>query len=485
MICIGVSRLAAIRRILAPWSVSVPPTTRCQRLAVSLLLLFIVAACSGEPKTSQQVAAVQQAVAVKAADTASIGFPSFADNAGPPPGWTGPVFQLSQAFPQTLPTDDSLPFMQIDFRTNTVAYLQAVKAYILAGNINRGNDSAGNSLDWHTQSNPVRPWYNMPWRTTGTSGREFVHGLTREFPAAPHSLDTAQKNYYDTYARAIYNPVAGFTVGQVWPSATQGPDVAKASFSPGAVVAKILFTTADTTDVPEASGGMQWQANIYPNSKCKSDTIPGCQRVVKSVRLFQMDFAIKDPRAPITQWVFGTFVYDRNAPGTSIYDKMVPLGLMFGNDPEVTASTQQPVISESKILAVSMFEHLGCHKRLSGPVDNPKSSCMSCHMTAQHPSVPSVPVVDSVTACDSPKNAAFWRDLAPGTPFLPVVNGVKAVALDFSMEMTSAVQNYFVSTHPTAATPKLSAAMARPRDTSFYDVVRQQNQIAGKGAKPK
>ena len=451
--------------------------TRCRPIVASsaaVLLLGTGACRSDASRAGSDASRPSQAVAL-AGDAATYGWPSYSPAAGPPAGWTGPVFQISQAFPKTQPPPDSLPFLQVDFRKNPTQYLRLVQAYIYAGNINRGTDSAGQSLDWVTQTNPVRTWYNMPWRTAGNTGREFVHGLTREFPAAAHSLDPAQDSSHDTYARAIYNPTAGYTLGQVWPNPNGAPVLSKASFLPGAVIAKLLFTTADSTDVPETQGAYTWQANVYTTPGC--DTI-GCPRGIRPVRLFQMDFAIKDVRAPITQWVFGTFVYDKNAPGTSVWDKMVPLGLMFGNDPELTSTTVNGVVHESRILPVSMYEHLGCHKRLTGPLDNPKSSCMSCHMASQHPAVSSIPAVNDTTACDAKQNAAFWRDLPPGQPFTPTVDGQSAVSLDFSMEMTSAVQNYYTSEQPAPGQLKARAMVAIRRDTSFFDVVRLVRQEA-------
>ena len=74
-----------------------------------------------------------------------------------------------------------------------------------------------------------------------------------------------------------------------------------------------------------------------------------------SVRLIQMDIAARDERAPIG-WIFGTFMYDgtgvrvrtRDHPvGSPLiddqdqqyrsrWDGLIPVGLMWGNDPELT-----------------------------------------------------------------------------------------------------------------------------------------------------
>lgn len=395
--------------------------------AMGMLLLLGAGACA-RTGTDQAIAG------------AATGFPSFEPNHGPPPGWTGPVFQLSQNYPTAIPTGDSLPWLKYDFRTDPKGYLMAIRAYAYAGNINRGNDSAGNSLDWHTQTNPVRVWYNMPWRHYGTNGREFIHGLTMEFNSKPHYLDPNQSDTAHTWARGMYNPTAAYTLGQVWPNPNGPSDSSKATFLEGALIIKLLFTTADSTQVPEVKGAYTWDADIYTGATCDS-----CARAVQPVRLIQMDVAVKDSRAPKTAWVFGTFVYDWDEPGATVWDKMVPLGLMWGNDPEVNSSMTNPVLKESNIfkdVTVRLPEHLGCNGRLSGPLDNPVSSCMSCHMGAQAPQSHGFPVVTDSIKCDSPQNARFWQDL-PGSEAFDTTAGVKA--LDYSMEMASSIQNYLLA----------------------------------------
>ena len=39
-----------------------------------------------------------------------------------------------------------------------------------------------------------------------------------------------------------------------------------------------------------------------------------------------------------TGWVFSTLVYDSNASGNSVWDRMVPLGAIWGNDPNVNSA---------------------------------------------------------------------------------------------------------------------------------------------------
>jgi hypothetical protein len=93
-------------------------------------------------------------------------------------------------------------------------------------------------------------------------------------------------------------------------------------------------------------------------------------------------------------WVFGTYNYNAAAPGARPWDRMVPIGLMWGNDPTLTPQRfrngQRP--AQSKTIQANVMANqttdwrgLGWGERLNGPIDNPASSCLSCHMTAQWP----------------------------------------------------------------------------------------------------
>jgi len=404
---------------------------RLQGLSLAVLCVGLFG-CGGEDGT------------LAVMSTTPEGWEPYPPSAGPPPGWTGPVFELSVDFPSELPAE-SPPFLSIDFFNDREAYWQAVREYIYEGNIDRGVDSAGHSLDWHTQTNPVRTWYNMPWRAWGPNAREFVNGLTREFPASPGNLDPNQRHTAYTWARALYNPPAGYTVGQVWDNPAGPPDLDAASFPEGAMVAKLLFTTADTGDVPWVKDAYTWQANTYLDpASCDS---LGCPRQLRDVHLYQIDFAIKDSRASETEWVFGTFVHDPTLPGEGFsWEKMVPLGYMWGNDPELNASNPSATPQESVIYDnTDIYEHLGCRARLVGPLDNPGSSCIGCHMNAQYPAKTS-PVPPK--PCDQVANDRWWQNLMSGEVLWPgdSVDGVAPRSLDYSMEMRTAVENYHMAT---------------------------------------
>jgi len=108
---------------------------------------------------------------------------------------------------------------------------------------------------------------------------------------------------------------------------------------------------------------------------------------------------VKDSKSsPKTGWVFMTLVYDGSMPG-DVWDKMVPLGVQWGNDPQATRE-DMPLVENWNNPAAPLYstQTLGWGGRLSGPNDGarndiavdgkvyrnaPNSSCMSCHSTSQ------------------------------------------------------------------------------------------------------
>jgi len=311
----------------------------------------------------------------------------------PPAGWTGPVFAMSQAYPTTKPTAQPMPWKTFDFRTNPTGYLNAVLQYCLEGNV---------EVDWRGQDNAVRKWYHAPWLHRGTKGREFVHGMTRERSARVRRLHPSQSTQLGAYAVGMYNPLGGYTIGRVWEDPDQ-PDPSKAIFPEGSVAVKLLFV-----EVPEKREGnsgipaSQQLDNLVPYLKNSFEwdgfvsadgNFPTSARKLGRVRLIQIDVAVKDSRAATTSgWVFGTFNYNAAAPGTTPWARMVPVGLMWGNDPLLTPARYRTGSrpTQSKTIAANVMANkatdwkgLGWGERLNGPIDNPASACLSCHMTAQ------------------------------------------------------------------------------------------------------
>ena len=170
----------------------------------------------------------------------------------PPPGWSGPVFRLSQQYPQSLPAAGSQPWKQLSFKTQPNEYLRAVLNYGLEGN---------KEIDFVSQNNPVRIWYHAPWMHATDAGREFIHGLTRERPSRPQELHPDQSGTWQNWAVSVYNPRGGFTIGRVWKN-PNSPDPSVAKFPTGTVALKLIFTEAPVSQVPYLAGSVEWEADI-------------------------------------------------------------------------------------------------------------------------------------------------------------------------------------------------------------------------------
>jgi hypothetical protein len=336
----------------------------------------------------------------------------------PPPNWTGKVFKLSQTYPTTRPSKEA-PWEAFDFRTQPEEYIRTVFKYALEGNV---------EADWDVQSNQVRKWYHAPWLHAGPKGREFVRGMTSERTSQPHELHPQQSSPFQTWAVGAYNPRGGYTIGRVW-NAAVGPDVSKAKFLSGSVAVKLLFTTATVSQVPYLQGALEWQADINRNPSN-----------LATLRLLQIDLAVRDTRnSSRTGWVFGTYVYNGNAPGNTPWEKMVPVGLMWGNDPTVTAGdvtngTKQIRETWLNPNARSVMQHYGWADRLNGPVDNKSSSCLSCHSTAQKPAISLSNALPSGTESERLK---WFRNIKSGQPF-----DTGARSLDYSLQLSLGLQNF-------------------------------------------
>lgn len=171
-------------------------------------------------------------------------------------------------------------------------------------------------------------------------------------------------------------------IGKMW--ANHGaPNADLAQMPEGTVGAKLLFTTAPVSEVPFLAGAPEWDAYVYadPNDTNPSPTSP---RAVMKVRLLQIDIAVKDSRAKETGWIFGTFVYGGGPggqPGNGWFN-VAPVGVMWGNDPGYSGTGP---LTQTWLNPEVHMPHVGYQGRLNGPVDNPISSCMSCHATAELP----------------------------------------------------------------------------------------------------
>ncbi len=414
----------------------------------------------------------------------------------PPAGYQGPVFRLSDDFPRE-PVDeaDSQPWRDARFdalfdpatdpetkQQLGEEYSWLVMAYIQAGNI----DSGDVETDWDVCNNKVRSWYNIPFQTYNVlAGREFTHGLTREAPVS-FSVNTSPEPVNGTmWAVGYFNPTAAYTLGTIWQAdGTAKIPTENVSFATGAVVGKPLFTTLSPAEMPMLANLPAWKANISSPDFCGCKSTTGAKQCTMAeesqqcprsldkygpVTLLQFDFAVKEPRAEGTEWVFGTFVADgqRKAEEPNPWNRISLLGLMWGNstppagvlasaypnDPRLNGF-EDMVIDWDTVDMLNVYGgadkfahpgHLGCNSRLDGPADKAYSSCMSCHGTAsvadQNVKVPPIaPQFGGLTSeCALQTADGKWIDASGAPAKIRSVSGV-----DISYPQIDSI--YFAST---------------------------------------
>jgi hypothetical protein len=321
------------------------------------------------------------------------------DGAVPPRSqYQGPLFVLNHAWPTTpLPPLKNAPW-QVAIGNgkitpeNAAAYAEALKTAVSAN---------GRALIMHYDTwNAERAgWYNEPWLG---SLRESIHGTYDAGEFGPGIFpNTGLHATFNTHVVTYYDARAAYTLRKVWAGSAMKPEIktANTQFDEGAIVVKAaVFASEDVTqplDWWDAMKGAQvWQTYIPVGD---ADPPPASQLWPGYVA--QFDIIVKDSQsAPVTGWVYMTLVYDSAASG-DIWDKMVPLGVQWGNDPQATAAGM-PLKENWNNAKAPLYstQTLGWGGRLSGPNDGarndiavdgvamknaPDSSCLSCHSTAQ------------------------------------------------------------------------------------------------------
>ncbi len=325
--------------------------------------------------------------------------------------------------------------------------MAAVLAYVLEGQ---------NREDWRLEKNRVRRWYHVPWMGPGATGREFIHGLTRERDFAAGELGAGQTRCRQNWAVALYNPAGGATLGRIWNGVARGraPDLSHLPFPGGTVVAKLVFTEAAASDWAALAGAPEIEANIHVRASANDAVCPMASASVRApqrLRLIQIDLAIREPNATYkTGWVFGSYVYDGRKAGADPWSKFEPIGLMWGNDPYLSdadaASGKKP--GESIIFTDLGLGHaLGRGGRMNGLVDERSSACSSCHMAAQWPTA--AHMIPPATWSDA---KCWFRNLDARYPFGLEPNASTKCAdlsktsamvpLDFSLQLAIGLRNW-------------------------------------------
>ncbi len=343
-------------------------------------------------------------------------------------------FAVDLNFPTTQPAAVKLPWKAIEFEKQPEAYIRSLLSYGVKDNA---------EVDWRIEDNKNSKWCHAPWYQ---NQRERLRGMTSERGSRKKELHELQTTQERNWAVGFYNEIGCYALGQVWkdPGFPKTKDFA---FQDGAFSIKLLFTTASPRNVPYLTGSKEWNAAINNDGS------------VETMRLLQVDVAVKDSRAANPSgWIFGTFIYDAYAPGETVWEKLVPVGLMWGNDPDLTSAAYEergvspeegwinPYVAE-KFYRLPRH-NLGLHGRLNGPVDNPKAACLGCHGRALDwgRSIPRGTPVDEEAKLllplapnpyDEPGVKRYFRNLGATEPF---VSGTQP--LDFSLQLAGGISNF-------------------------------------------
>jgi hypothetical protein len=392
-------------------------------------------------------------------------------------------------------------------------YLKEVIKYAFEGNL---------EVDWIVQKNTRgRKWFHAPYmhldivdplngeKIIEKVAREFIHGLTLERPGCLSELNYQVGNHhcpfppkdpdtnFQSWAVSFYNERGASYIGKVWDemlnpkSRTPNPQSFPAEgFPDGTVGIKLLFTQAPPDKVEYLAGSVEWEADtadfiregFEKTKRVKEEglTKEFCrnnpEKCFTKLRLLQIDVAVRDKNSPVG-WVFATFTYDKNAKpfidytfstalGTEEIEKkrawlrIKPLGLMFGNDPNVLKGGD---IKESLLnTELEIPQHYGCgaednplKRRLSGPVDNPKSSCISCHSQSETPknlNIGDVPYY--LMKCENEADIIKWfRNINPRNSVDPTFNASTRdkpmFSLDYSLQLREGLRRYCVESYQT------------------------------------
>ncbi len=375
-----------------------------RRILAMFLVPVLICSISGtRPNLNPVSAADEHTFATSAAKAAVPKDPFVTNNGLIPPAseYQGPMFTLSHAWPtQPLPPMSVPPWQKAIgggriTTQNAGIYVEALKQYVSA-------NARVLLLDYANWDAAKAGWYTEPWLG---SIRESIHGTYSAGQFGPSIFPgTGLITTFDTHVLTYYDQRAAYTLYKVWGEAAMNPSITTENFQfpEGSVVVKAAVFVSDNPAVqqnwwPVTNGAAAWP--IYTSIP---EANPGSPAVLTSY-VMQFDIIVKDSiAAPQTGWVFSTLVYDLNAPGNDAWDKMVPLGAMWGNDPGLNPEQNPAINLQENWINPSAPQYstqtLGWGGRLSGPndgatndisvggkvlINHRDSSCMSCHSPAE------------------------------------------------------------------------------------------------------
>ncbi|MCZ8548316.1 hypothetical protein OOJ09_29445, partial [Mesorhizobium qingshengii] len=188
---------------------------------------------------------------------------------------------------------DMQAWERFNFATQPVDYMNAV--------LKSARDSFS-LKDRRLVGTGKEPWWISEWLDYGTSGREPHMGLTKERGPNPGDLSQTSAAGYQVWAVGFYNLPGAVVLGDIFAEPCNPSLPVALKFPADTASVKFLFTDASTDDVAYLKDAPEFDA-IIDAAGSGSDSRPVEQRSLRTVRLLQVDIAVKDPRATDTGWV--------------------------------------------------------------------------------------------------------------------------------------------------------------------------------------
>lgn len=397
--------------------------------------------------------------------------------------YTGPFNYANLDYPDARPTTFWTPgggVVKSGGLTQETAplYMAALKTYLEKTMRPLVDDPA----NWNART---AGWYDMVWLGAGdgvdpTQGREPIMNtyggqiVPSDSWAAPYTPST---EWMQNYGVIYYDPMAASMLNEVWAD-LYDPDFQHLRFPEGSIVVKIEAATVQPEQwmgpnkisvLNKAAKWVVFRPSTEDQKAHQSDPNAPMPNRLQTVYPFQWAIKVKDSvAAPETGWVYMAFVYNALDGGKTPWDRFVPAGAMWGNDPE--SATRPDGLPESGALTQTWVnpkappffpDTLGWGGRLAAPMDVAvrhdvllpsgkrfqkgsgfaASSCLSCHGTAEFPFTINLypspnrvfPPDDTPFPMYEPGSAkwAQWFQNRPGN--VPQSGNIGGTALDYDL----------------------------------------------------
>jgi len=401
--------------------------------------------------------------------------------------YNGTLFTFHYNYPQKYEKTSSMPWHDVlqgkPLTTkNALSYVIVLKKHVKK----TLRDFLESPKKWN--KSPQTGWYSMLWagdavEKTGWEGRDAIYGTyTGQIMDKKVYKETNLTVNIRNHAAIYYNEIAAHTLYKVWKKCLEDNqtecipmvEYGEAQFQEGSIIVKAAGVTATPDEWSVLKGAAKWQ--VYRKPFDLNGTIVDAKPKVIDLRVGIFDIIVKDSIAsPKTGWVFSTLVYDSQKKGKSVWDRMVPLGAIWGNDPDINSAKEPEKVLKENYINPDAPDWakvtLGYGGRMAGPFDIavkynvevnntlvkalPSSSCLSCHGTSSY-----IPMKYNMNTFLYPAKVYKtkpWKMYTPGSKEwnewfqdragnVPQSHVKDAIGLDYSTFLEAVLMNYAAAT---------------------------------------